>query len=215
MDHSSTPTGRRAARPDPGHADPHGRRLRRGRHHRRPGRHPPGRARPSRSKIGEPSRRHRCAPPRTSCRASPPSCSATWATSPWWSGLHWGFSLLPALIILSIMVIPYIAKTTENSLRQVPTGYREGAEALGMSDGLLAAQGRAQERPARASSPGLLLALAIACGETAPLIYTAGFSNTLPHSLTHAAVPLPDLRRLHVLQRARRRRRTTSPTTPR
>src|ERR1700689_131943 len=25
-------------------------------------------------------------------------------------GLHWGFSLLPALIILSIMVIPYIAK---------------------------------------------------------------------------------------------------------
>ena len=33
------------------------------------------------------------------------------------------------------MVIPYIAKTTENSLRQVPTGYREGAEALGMSMG--------------------------------------------------------------------------------
>ena len=36
---------------------------------------------------------------------------------------------------------------------------------------------------------GLLLALAIACGETAPLIYTAGFSNTLPHSLTHAQFP--------------------------
>ncbi len=50
-------------------------------------------------------------------------------------GLHWGFSLLSALIILSIMVIPYIAKTTENSLRQVPTGYREGAAALGMSVG--------------------------------------------------------------------------------
>ena len=50
-------------------------------------------------------------------------------------GLHWGFSLLPAVIILSIMVVPYIAKTTETSLRQVPTGYREGAEALGMSMG--------------------------------------------------------------------------------
>jgi phosphate transport system permease protein len=36
---------------------------------------------------------------------------------------------------------------------------------------------------------GLLLAMAIACGETAPLIYTAGFSNTLPHSLTHAQFP--------------------------
>ena len=36
---------------------------------------------------------------------------------------------------------------------------------------------------------GLLLALAIACGETAPLIYTAGFSNTLPHSLTGSQFP--------------------------
>ena len=59
---------------------------------------------------------------------------------------------------------------------------------------------------------GLLLAMAIAGGETAPLLYTAGFANTLPHSLTHAsfpyltyvvlsstthpnAVPLPGLRR--------------------
>ena len=33
---------------------------------------------------------------------------------------------------------------------------------------------------------GLLLALAIASGETAPLIYTAGFSNTVPHSLIHS-----------------------------
>ena len=78
-------------------------------------------------------------------------------------GLHWGFSLLSALIILSIMVIPYIAKTTENSLRQVPTGYREGAEALGMS----AAYGL-RKVVLKSALPGivtgLLLALAIACG---------------------------------------------------
>ena len=103
-------------------------------------------------------------------------------------GLHWGFSLLPALIILSIMVVPYIAKTTENSLRQVPTGYREGADALGMSAGY-----SLRKVVLRSALPGivtgLLLALAIACGETAPLIYTAGFANTLPHSLTHAQFP--------------------------
>jgi phosphate transport system permease protein len=103
-------------------------------------------------------------------------------------GLHWGFSLLPAVIILSIMVIPYIAKTTENSLRQVPTGYREGAEALGMSMGY-----GLRKVVFKSALPGivtgLLLALAIACGETAPLIYTAGFSPTLPHSLTHAQFP--------------------------
>jgi phosphate transport system permease protein len=103
-------------------------------------------------------------------------------------GLHWGFSLLAALIILSIMVIPYIAKTTENSLRQVPTGYREGAEALGMSMGY-----GLRKVILKSALPGivtgLLLALAIACGETAPLIYTAGFAPTLPHSLTHAQFP--------------------------
>ena len=103
-------------------------------------------------------------------------------------GLHWGFSLAAALIILSIMVIPYIAKTTENSLRQVPTGYREGAEALGMSMGY-----GLRKVVLKSALPGivtgLLLALAIACGETAPLIYTANFSTTLPHSLTHASFP--------------------------
>jgi len=103
-------------------------------------------------------------------------------------GLHWGFSLAAALIILSIMVIPYIAKTTENSLRQVPTGYREGAEALGMSMGY-----SLRKVVLKSALPGivtgLLLALAIACGETAPLIYTANFAPTLPHSLTHASFP--------------------------
>jgi phosphate transport system permease protein len=103
-------------------------------------------------------------------------------------GLHWGYSLLAALIIVSIMVIPYIAKTTENSLRQVPTGYREGAEALGMTMGY-----SLRKVVLKSALPGivtgLLLAMAIACGETAPLIYTAGFSNTLPHSLTNAEFP--------------------------
>ena len=103
-------------------------------------------------------------------------------------GLHWGYSLPAALIILSIMVIPYIAKTTENSLRQVPTGYREGAEALGMTMGY-----SLRKVVLKSAAPGivtgLLLAMAIACGETAPLIYTAGFANTLPHSLTHAQFP--------------------------
>jgi phosphate transport system permease protein len=101
---------------------------------------------------------------------------------------HWGFSYLAAVIILSIMVVPYIAKTTENSLRQVPTGYREGAEALGMSMGY-----SLRKVVLKSALPGivtgLLLALAIAGGETAPLIYTANFANTVPHSLTHASFP--------------------------
>lgn len=103
-------------------------------------------------------------------------------------GLNWGFSLIPAVIILSIMVVPYIAKTTENSLRQVPTGYREGADALGMTMGY-ALRKVVLKSALPGIVTGLLLALAIACGETAPLIYTAGFSNTLTSSPIHAQFP--------------------------
>jgi phosphate transport system permease protein len=97
-------------------------------------------------------------------------------------GLHWGFSLLPALLILSIMVIPYIAKSTETAIRQVPTNYREGAEALGMSMGY-ALRKVVLKTALPGIATGLLLALAIASGETAPLIYTAGWTTELPHPL--------------------------------
>ncbi len=95
-------------------------------------------------------------------------------------GLHWGFSLLGALIVLSLMVVPYITKATETALRQVPTNYREGAEALGMRMGY-----GLRKVTLRTALPGivtgLLLAESITVGETAPLLYTAGISNGLPN----------------------------------
>jgi phosphate transport system permease protein len=105
-------------------------------------------------------------------------------------GLHWDFSLLAAWIILSIMVIPYIAKSTETALRQVPTAYHEGAEALGMPAGYAL-----RKVTLKTALPGIvtgvLIALAIAGGETAPLIYTAGAFADSPVSvsLTHHPVP--------------------------
>jgi phosphate transport system permease protein len=103
-------------------------------------------------------------------------------------GMHWQFSLLAALITLSVLTVPYIAKTTESALRQVPTAYREGAEALGMS------QMRTMTRiTLKTAVPGvttgLLVAVAISLGETAPLLYTAGFSDNVPSlALTHSPV---------------------------
>lgn len=99
--------------------------------------------------------------------------------------LHWGFSLLPAVVVLSLMVIPYITKSTEAALRQVPTSYREGAEALGMSTGY-ALRKVVMTSALPGIVTGLLVALAIAGGETAPLLYTAGTTNNLPTwSLLH------------------------------
>ena len=101
---------------------------------------------------------------------------------------HWGFSLLSALLVLSAMVVPYIVKTTEVALRNVPTAYRDGSEALGMPRTY--ALRRVVLRPAVPGIvTGLILAMAIAIGETAPLLYTANWSNGYPSThLLHAPV---------------------------
>ncbi len=106
-------------------------------------------------------------------------------------GLHWGFSLLAALIVLSVLVVPYVAKSTEIALNQVPLAYREGGEALGMAPTY-----QLRTIVMRAAAPGIvtgvLVALAISVGETAPLLYTAGFSNSYP-SAHLTGVPVPYL----------------------
>ncbi len=101
---------------------------------------------------------------------------------------HWGYSLAAALIVLSILVVPYVTKTTEVAIRNVPTSYREGAEALGMRTGY--SLRKLVMRPALPGiATGLIVALAIAVGETAPLLFTAGFSNKAPTGdLTHSPV---------------------------
>ena len=103
---------------------------------------------------------------------------------------HWGYSLAAALIILSILVVPYVTKTTEVAIRQVPTNYREGAEALGFSSGYTLR--KLVLRPALPGiATGMIFAVAIAMGETAPLLYTAGFNNSMPAApwhLTHNPV---------------------------
>jgi phosphate transport system permease protein len=95
-------------------------------------------------------------------------------------GLH--YSLLAGIIALSALILPYIVKTTELAFSSVPRTLREGAIALGMSRG---------ETIRKVLLPpalpgivsGLVLALAISTGETAPLLFTAGFSDQNPSGL--------------------------------
>ena len=93
--------------------------------------------------------------------------------------LHWGFGLLPAVIVLTVVSIPYIAKATETALAQVPSAYREGAEALGIP-----ASWTLRKIVLKTALPGiitgLLVATAITIGETAPLLFTAGWSDQNP-----------------------------------
>jgi phosphate transport system permease protein len=103
-------------------------------------------------------------------------------------GLHWAFGLLPAVLVLSVITIPYITKATETSLLQVPASYREGAEALGIAPGWTL-----RKIVLKSALPGIitgmLVAIAISVGETAPLLYTAGWTDLSPTlQLTHAPV---------------------------
>jgi phosphate transport system permease protein len=100
--------------------------------------------------------------------------------------IHTGFSPIAGAIALSFMLIPIVARTTEESMKLIPNSVREASMALGVhrwrtilsivipsaKDGLLT---------------GILLAIARIAGETAPILLTilgssfffAGFNSPM------------------------------------
>ncbi|HTU51707.1 MAG TPA: phosphate ABC transporter permease PstA [Acidobacteriaceae bacterium] len=102
--------------------------------------------------------------------------------------LGWGFSVAAGSIALAIISLPYITRTTEMALRQVPRTLREAGLGLGITEGkvimhIIVPMGLP------GILTGILLAFAISMGETAPLIYTAGWSNYLWNGqITHSPI---------------------------
>jgi len=96
--------------------------------------------------------------------------------------LGWGLSLLAGACTLSIMILPLVMRTTEESLKSVPDSFREGAYGLG------AGRLRVVFRIALpAASPGILagviLSIGRIVGETAALIYTLGNTPIMTQGL--------------------------------
>lgn len=92
--------------------------------------------------------------------------------------LGWQFSVASASVTLAIICLPYVCRTTEMALGEVPQELREAAYAIGAGPGTVTM--RICMRLAFPSVlTGILLALAISVGETAPLLYTAGWSSYL------------------------------------
>ena len=92
--------------------------------------------------------------------------------------LGWQFSAAAAAIALAIISLPYITRTTEVALRAVPNTLREAGLALGANTGTVIMR-ICLPMAAPSILTGILLALSISVGETAPLIYTAGWSDYL------------------------------------
>jgi phosphate transport system permease protein len=102
---------------------------------------------------------------------------------------QWHYSLIAAVIALSVITTPYIVKNTEVAFDSVPRSLREGAAALGLSR--LTTIRKVLLPPALPGIVGgLILAQAIAMGETAPLLFTANWTDFNPVlQLTNADEP--------------------------
>jgi len=99
------------------------------------------------------------------------------------------FSGFAGAAALAVIMLPVVARTTEDMLNLVPNALREAALALGAPR--WHATLRVIFRAARTGLlTGTLLAIARVSGETAPLLFTALNSPYWPQSLRH---PMPNL----------------------
>ena len=96
--------------------------------------------------------------------------------------LGFGQSIIAGAFTLSIMILPVIIRTTEESLKSIPDSFREGSAALGAT--------KLQTTVfvvLPSALPGILtsviLAIGRVIGESAPVLLTVGLSKNLPHGI--------------------------------
>ncbi len=99
------------------------------------------------------------------------------------------FSALAGGVALALIMIPIVARTTEEMLKLVPHSMREGALALGAPQWRVTL-GVIIPAAAPGIATGAMLAIARVSGETAPLLFTAFGSRFFPTSLNEPIASL-------------------------
>src|SRR5579884_4094615 len=102
------------------------------------------------------------------------------------------FSALAGDIQRGIIMIPVVARTAEESMKAVPNSVKEASLALGIprwKTVIYVVMSTAKG----GLVTGIILSIARAAGETAPLILTAGFSNSFVSNLLNPAGSIPYL----------------------
>ncbi|MCL2440648.1 MAG: phosphate ABC transporter permease PstA [Treponema sp.] len=96
--------------------------------------------------------------------------------------LNFGQSIIAGSFTLSIMILPVIIRTTEESLKTIPNSFREGSLALGAT--------KFQTTifvVIPSALPGILtsviLAIGRVVGESAPVLLTVGLAKNMPRSI--------------------------------
>ena len=102
--------------------------------------------------------------------------------------LGMGTSLLAGALTLAIMNLPTILRTTQESLKTVPQSYREGAFGLGAGKWRVV---RTVVLPGCIDGivTGCILSAGRILGESAALLFTAGFAHTLNKFIVGLASP--------------------------
>lgn len=99
-------------------------------------------------------------------------------------------SLLGGIVALALLVLPVMIRAMDEVLQMVPMGLKEGSYSLG------ATRWETSLRVAlRQALPGMitavLLAFGRAIGDAASVLYTAGYTDSLPTSLFRPVASLP------------------------
>ena len=106
--------------------------------------------------------------------------------------LRFGTSILSAGLTLGLLTLPWTITASEEALKAIPNSYREGALALGATKWQAI---RTNVLPYALSGmlTGIVLGLARAAGETAPIMFTgaAFYLPFLPKSLSDQFMALP------------------------
>ena len=92
--------------------------------------------------------------------------------------LGFGTGVLAGSLTLTILILPTIIRTTQESLKTVPRAYREGAMALGAGK-WYAIRTAVLPNAADGILTGCILAVGRIVGESAALLFTAGFGTVL------------------------------------
>jgi phosphate transport system permease protein len=99
------------------------------------------------------------------------------------------FSAMAGGVALALIMIPIVARTTEEMLKLVPHSMREGALALGAPQWRVTL-GVVVPAAGPGIATGAMLAIARVSGETAPLLFTAFGSRFFPESLNEPIASL-------------------------
>ncbi|MGZ8843528.1 MAG: phosphate ABC transporter permease PstA [Pyrinomonadaceae bacterium] len=99
------------------------------------------------------------------------------------------FSAIAGGLALALIMIPIVARTTEEMIKLVPHSLREGALALGAPQWRVTL-GIVVPAAASGIATGAILAVARVSGETAPLLFTAFGSRFYPRNLNEPIASL-------------------------